>query len=64
LHSKSGFDENWARQTAEIWAYVFDLVWLVVFKHHPVAFERVQPLSGKYPVVSGMFEKEKEPAEV
>jgi hypothetical protein len=62
LHIKDGFDEDWARQAAGIGAKVFDLVWMVVFKHHPDAFERVEPLSGKYPVVSGVFEKEKKSA--
>jgi hypothetical protein len=62
LHVRDGFDEQWASQAAEIGASVFDLIWMVVFKHHPEAFERVEPLSGKYPVVTGIFEKKKESA--
>jgi hypothetical protein len=59
LHVKDGFDEKWARQAADIGARVFALVWMVVFAHHPEAFEQVEPLSGKYPVVSAVFESEK-----
>jgi hypothetical protein len=60
LQVKDGFDETWARQTADIGEKVFDLVWMVVFAHFPKAFEQVEPLSGKYPVMSTVFEKEKE----
>jgi hypothetical protein len=27
--------------------------------HHPVAFEQIEPLEGKYPVISGVFESTK-----
>jgi hypothetical protein len=59
LHLKDGFDEMWARQAADIGGQVFDLVWMVVFAHHPGAFDLVKALSGKYPVVSGLFDLEK-----
>jgi hypothetical protein len=50
------FDEGWARQTVEIGRKVFALVWMAVFKHYPDAFVRIEPLSGKYPVLSDLFE--------
>jgi hypothetical protein len=53
------FDEQWARQTLDIGARVFALIWMAVFAHYPNAFECVEPLEGKYPVVSEVFEKEK-----
>jgi len=52
-------DEHWARETLEIGAKVFALVWMAVFAHYPDAFELVEPLEGKYPVVSEVFEREK-----
>jgi hypothetical protein len=60
LHVRDGFDEDWARQTADIGGKVFDLVWLVIFSHHPDAFDRIESLEGRYPVVSGLIEGEKE----
>ena len=53
------FDEQWAQETLEIGAKVFALVWMAVFAHYPDAFELVEPLEGKYPVVSEVFEREK-----
>jgi hypothetical protein len=61
LHARDAFDEEWASRTVKIGAEVFDLIWMAVFAHHPDAFERVEPLSGKYPVVSATFESEKGP---
>jgi hypothetical protein len=55
------FDEQWARQTLEIGARVFALIWMAVFAHYPIAFEQVEPLEGKYPLVSEVFEREKPP---
>jgi hypothetical protein len=51
------FDERWARQTVDIGARVFDLVWMAVFAHYPDAFERIEPLEGKYPVLTRVFER-------
>jgi hypothetical protein len=59
LHVADGFDEKWARQTAAIGARVFDLIWMVVFAHHPVVFEQIELLEGKYPVISVVFQGEK-----
>lgn len=58
---RDAFDEKMALQTAEIGAKVFDLVWMVVFAQHPAAFDRAESLAGKYPVVSGLFAREKAP---
>lgn len=59
LHVTDAFDEQWARQTVEVGAKVFALVWMAIFAHHPDGFEHVESLSGKYPVVSTVFENEK-----
>lgn len=58
LHVKDGFDEKWAQESAQVGAEIFDLVWMVVFKHYPDAFDRCEPIEGKYPVVSGVFASE------
>jgi hypothetical protein len=53
------FDEPWARQALEIGARVFALIWMAVFAHYPNAFEQVEPLEGKYPILSEVFAMEK-----
>jgi len=58
LHVKDGFDEQWASETVDIGAEVFDLIWLAVFAHHPEAFERVVRLTGKYPILQSVYKGE------
>jgi hypothetical protein len=56
LQVRDGFDLDLALEVVGIGAEMFDLIWMAVFAHHPDAFERVEPLSGKYPVMSAVFE--------
>jgi hypothetical protein len=56
LHALDAFDEDLALETIDIGAKVFELIWLAVFAHHAEAFERVEPLSAKYPVLRSVFE--------
>jgi len=60
LHLIDNFDERWAREAVEVAREVFDLVWLAVLQHHPEAFERVDKLSGDYPILKTVFEDERE----
>ena len=60
LHSIDNFDEGWALEAIEIARKVFDLVWLAVLQHHPLAFERVEPLSGDYPILKMVIQDERE----
>jgi hypothetical protein len=55
---RDAFDKDLALETVGIGAEVFDLIWLAAFAHHPEAFEQVEPLSGKYPVLQGVFEQD------
>jgi hypothetical protein len=59
LHVIDNFDEGWALETVEIARKVFDLVWLAVLQHHPLAFERVEPLSGDYPILKMVIQDER-----
>jgi hypothetical protein len=56
LLAMDAFDEEWARESIDVGASVFELIWLAVFAHHPEAFERVEPLAGAYPVLQSVFE--------
>lgn len=58
LHVTDSFDEEWAGETIEVAAKVFDLVWLVILGHHPNAFDRVDKLFADYPILKIVFEKE------
>ncbi len=60
LHVIDNFDEEWALETVRVATTVFDLVWLAVLTHHPLAFERVERLGGDYPILKSVFEDENE----
>ena len=60
LHVTDNFDEAWALEAVRVASTVFDLVWLAVLRHHPLAFERVERLSGDYPILKSVFEDENE----
>jgi len=60
LHIRDNFDEEWARETIDVARKVFDLVWLAVFSHHPLAFEKVERLAGNYPILKIVFQNEAE----
>ena len=55
-----GSRPEWALETVDVARKVFDLVWLAVFSHHPLAFEKVERLAGNYPILKTVFENEYE----
>jgi hypothetical protein len=57
LHVTDGFDREWALETVDIAADVFDLVWLAILGHHPAAFDAIDKLSADYPVLKSVFEE-------
>ncbi|QDU23315.1 hypothetical protein [Urbifossiella limnaea] len=57
LHLSDKFDRKWAKECVAIAREVFDLVWMAVLGHHPMAADRMHRLSGEYPVLKRVFEK-------
>jgi hypothetical protein len=51
-----GFDEEWARETADAGTQVFDLVWLAVLQAFPRAWDRLDGLSVEYPILKLSFD--------
>jgi hypothetical protein len=60
LHVTDNFDKKWALEAVGVATKVFDLVWLAILRHHPVAFEKVERLCGAYPILKIVFEDEDE----
>jgi hypothetical protein len=56
LHVIDNFDDELALEAIRAASNVFDLVWLTVLRHHPLAFERVESLCGGYPILKILFE--------
>lgn len=51
------FDREWATRALAVGSDVFDLVWLTILHHYPMAFDRLKKLLGGYRTLDIVFDK-------